>query len=140
MLDQSFSTNNLRKIFDHENRKGHYLEGKFFSKEGEFSSEIEEITRQLKECGAEFKKLKKNKDSLVNKEYETQKITLDKKKEELEDEKEKLLTAALEKISKKITDNSFNVKLKEIKAEATKNVYTTEEKDAATYFALKCHC
>lgn len=137
MLDQSFSTNNLRKIFDHENRKGHYLEGKFFSKEGEFSSEIEEITRQLKECGTEFKKLKKNKDSLVNKEYETQKITLDKKKEELENEKEKLLTAALEKISKKITDNSFNVKLKEIKAEATKNVYTTEEKDAATYFALK---
>ena len=44
-LDQSFSSNNLRKIFDYENRKGNYLEGRFFSEEGEFSSQIEEITR-----------------------------------------------------------------------------------------------
>ena len=73
-LDQSFSSNNLRKIFDYENRKGNYLEGKFFFKKGEFFPEIEEITRKLKQCSSEFKELKKNKGSLSDQEYETQKI------------------------------------------------------------------
>ena len=99
-LDQSFSANNLRKIFDLENRKGHYLEGRFFSEE--ISSKIEEITRELKECHSGYKDLKKNKDSLLSQEYETQRITLNKKKEELVDEKEKLLTATLEKLAKKL--------------------------------------
>lgn len=134
MLDQSFSANNLRKIFDLENRKGHYLEGRFFSEE--ISSKIEEITRELKECHSGYKDLKKNKDSLLSQEYETQRITLNKKKEELVDEKEKLLTATLEKISKEITDNSFKITLK-IQNKLTKVVYATEKKDAATYFALK---
>ena len=133
-LDQSFSANNLRKIFDLENRKGHYLEGRFFSEE--ISSKIEEITRELKECHSGYKDLKKNKDSLLSQEYETQRITLNKKKEELVDEKEKLLTATLEKISKEITDNSFKITLK-IQNKLTKVVYATEKKDAATYFALK---
>ena len=134
MLDQSFSANNLRKIFDLENRKGHYLEGRFFSEE--ISSKIEEISRELKECHSGYKDLKKNKDSLLSQEYETQRITLNKKKEELVDEKEKLLTATLEKISKEITDNSFKITLK-IQNNLTKVVYETEKKDAATYFALK---
>lgn len=136
-LDQSFSSNNLRKIFDYENRKGNYLEGKFFSKKGEFFPEIEEITRKLKQCSSEFKELKKNKGSLSDQEYETQKIRLNKTKEELKEEKEILLTTAFEKISKKITDNSFKIELKKIQQESTKVVYTTKEKDAATYFALK---
>ena len=134
-LDQSFSANNLRKIFDLENRKGHYLEGRFFSEET--SSKIEEITRELKKCHSGYKDPKKNKDSLLSQEYETQRITLNKKKEELVDEKEKLLTATLEKISKEITDNSFKITLIKIQNKLTKVVYTTEKKDAATYFALK---
>lgn len=130
MLDQSFSANNLRKIFDLENRKGHYLEGRFFSEE--ISSKIEKITRELKKCHSGYKDPKKNKDSLLSQEYETQRI----KKEELVDEKEKLLTATLEKISKEITDNSFKITLK-IQNQYKKVVYETEKKDAATYFALK---
>lgn len=31
MLDQSFSAENFRKIFDIENRKGVYLEGEFYA-------------------------------------------------------------------------------------------------------------
>jgi hypothetical protein len=111
------------------------LEGRFFSEE--ISSKIEEITRELKKCHSGYKDLKKNKDSLLSQEYETQKINLNKKKEELKDKKEKLLTATLEEISKKITDNSFEIKLKKIQDKKKKDVYTTEEKDAATYFALK---
>ena len=133
-LDQSFSANNLRKIFDLENRKGHYLEGRFFSEE--ISSKIEKITRELKKCHSGYKDPKKNKDSLLSQEYETQKINLNKKKEELKDKKEKLLTATLEEISKKITDNSFEIKLKKIQNKKKKDVYTTEEKDAATYFDM----
>lgn len=121
MLDQSFSANNLRKIFDLENRKGHYLEGRFFSEE--ISSKIEKITRELKKCHSGYKDPKKNKDSLLSQEYETQRI----KKEELVDEKEKLLTATLEKISKEITDNSFKITLK-IQNQYKKVVYETEKK------------
>ena len=50
LLDQSFSTDNFRKIFDYENRKGQHLEGKFFP-------EIEKITKNLKNFSLEFREL-----------------------------------------------------------------------------------
>lgn len=43
MLDQSFSADNFKKILDSENRKGVYLEGRFFPV-------IEEISKRIRAC------------------------------------------------------------------------------------------
>lgn len=43
MLDQSFSVDNFKKILDSENRKGVYLEGRFFPV-------IEEISKRIRAC------------------------------------------------------------------------------------------
>ena len=129
MLDQSFTADNFRKIFDYENRKGVYLEGEFFP-------EVEKITKELKKCATAFRELKKKKDGLPEEDYENQKKILSEKREELREKKEKLLTEELEKVSSEITDGSFIIKLKEADIGSAKKAYTTE-KSASSYFAFK---
>ena len=51
MLDQSFSAENFRKIFDIENRKGVYLEGEFYA-------DIDEINKKIKELNSGIRTLK----------------------------------------------------------------------------------
>jgi len=53
MADQSFSSDNFRKILDMENRKGVYLEGRFFPN-------IKSVTEKIKRCKAEIREKKKN--------------------------------------------------------------------------------
>ena len=47
MLDQSFSADNFRKIFDLENRRGNYLEGKYFPKLKRLRQKVQEGSREL---------------------------------------------------------------------------------------------
>lgn len=129
MLNQSFTADNFRKIFDYENRKGVYLEGEFFP-------EVEKITKELKRCATEFRDLKKKKDSLSAADYESQKTALNEKKEKFREKKETLLTEELEAISSEITDGNFSIKLKEVVIGSAKKAYTTE-KSASAYFAFK---
>ncbi len=53
MENQSFSAENFRRILDLENRKGLYLEGRFFA-------HINEITEKMKKCTKEIKEKQKN--------------------------------------------------------------------------------
>ena len=48
MLDQSFSIKNFQDIFDIENRKGNYLEGKFFP-------EVEKVTNEIQKCRKRYR-------------------------------------------------------------------------------------
>ena len=54
MLDQSFSTDNFRRILDLENRKGNYLEGKFFPNH-------KTLTEKIKDCNKQIREKKRNK-------------------------------------------------------------------------------
>ena len=71
MLNQSFSAENFRRIFDLENRKGVFLEGKYFP-------QLKDITEKIKDCNKNIKREKKEKVSNGNDElkklYEERKL------------------------------------------------------------------
>ncbi len=85
MLDQSFSVENFRKIIDYENRRGIYLEGRFFP-------EIAKITEEIKECNSEIrekhKTLGKEAFDQIRKQLNSKIDDLKKQKEEKEEEEE----------------------------------------------------
>lgn len=129
MLDQSFSAENFRKVFDYENRKGNYLEGEFFP-------EVEKITKQIKEASVAIRQHRKTKSKTSIESYEEKKEELYKKKIDLKEKKENLLSKELEKIASSITEKNFSLGLKEIDVGKTKKAYGYK-KNAASYFALK---
>lgn len=129
MFDQSFTAENFRKIFDYENRKGIYLEGKFFP-------EVEKITFELKKCSKEIKSLRKQESSLSPEDYETKKKALNKTKKELKNQKNTLLTEELEKISATITSDHFRIALHAVSTPSGKTAYAANN-DPQSYFAVK---
>jgi hypothetical protein len=130
MLNQSFTVENFRKIFDYENRKGRYLEGRYFP-------EIEKITQKLKTCAGEFKSLKNEKPNLSLNNYENKKQQLNQQKQNFKKQKEELLTQELEKISNEIHKDNFSVKLIQIKTPMEKPVYSIDKSDCCSYFLIK---
>jgi len=66
MLDQSFSVENFKRIIDSENRKGVYLEGRFFS-------DIAEINNKIRTCESDEKRKE-----LINEKDEKLNIALNK--------------------------------------------------------------
>ncbi len=129
MLNQLFTADNFRKIFDYENRKGHYIEDLFFP-------EIELITKELKSCAYNIRTLKKNKLNVSLEDYEKEKSALYNKTELLKKRKYELLTKELEKISDEITTGKYKFKIKEVSTKSTKKVFNVE-KDACGFFAIK---
>lgn len=129
MLDQSFSADNFRKIFDYENRKGNYLEGVFFPK-------IEEITKEIKKVSVKIKKHRKKKSILSRESYELGKKELYEEKAELKKKKENLLLDELDKISSQIIEKNFSLGLKEIEIGKAKKAYGYK-KNPVSYFTLK---
>ncbi len=73
MLDQSFSAENFRKIFDIENRKGIYLEGEFYA-------DIDEINKKIKELNSEIRTLRSK--GLTKEDYIEEKEIIDDRKDE----------------------------------------------------------
>jgi len=124
-VDQSFSADNFSKILDMENRKGVYLEGRFFP-------ELKSITEKIKRCRTEIRKKKKNKDK---NEEELKKLS--KEKEILEEEKEKKLTEELQKTSEIITRPDYKIEFKKVDTPDIKSIYTVDRSLPEHYFALK---
>lgn len=102
MLDQSFSAENFRKIFDIENRKGIYLEGEFYS-------EIADINKKIKEANVEIKALKQRTRS--KEEFLTERDKINERKDELKNKKEEKLIAKLNGVSNTVTAPNFKLEL-----------------------------
>ena len=66
MFDQTFSAENFRIIFDSENRKGNYLEGRFFPKIKMLTTKI----KSLKTAGTVVNALIEQRDSLLDQQFE----------------------------------------------------------------------
>ena len=129
MLDQSFSAENFRKIFDIENRKGNYLEGEFFP-------EIESKSQEVQSCIGKLRSLKTEKDNHTPEEYETARISLSDKLETLRKEREEMLHAKLEEVSSNVCANDFSFGIREVDIGRPKKVFVAE-RSAETHFALK---
>ena len=124
MENQSFSAENFRRILDLENRKGLYLEGRFFS-------HINEITEKIKKCTKEIKEKQKNRTGLDNEIEE-----LYKRKKELKEEKNEKLNAELQKVSKKVVAKDFKIELEKKDIKNKKPVYITKD-SPEHYFTMK---
>ena len=129
MLNQTFTAQNFRKIFDLQNRKGKYLEGEFFP-------EIEDITVQLKDVSSEFRVLKKAKSALTEAAYEERRAQLDDRKKSLQEQKESLLSDALERVAQEVSESNFKIKIQKVTTAGAKDLYVTQN-DAASFFAIK---
>lgn len=124
MLDQSFSVENFRRILDLENRKGVYLEGKYFPK-------VKEITKQIKSIRIRIGTL--TQDRVKNK-AELQ--ILNKEINDLKEKKEKQLCFDFQEISKRIVEKNFRIKLAKKDIPGTKTLYIAEDLPSQ-YFAMK---
>jgi len=126
MLNQSFSADNFRKIIDYENRKGVYLEGRFFP-------DIEKVTKNIKELNTE---IRKNKKQLSTTEFDEYKKIVNEIKKDLQRKKEEELATELQKVSEKIVRTDFKFELRKNESIGDKPVYTVEDKPEY-YFASK---
>src|SRR3569833_3894739 len=126
MLDQSYTPENFRKIFDYENRKGIYLENKFFP-------DILPLTGQIKDLTIEIRASYRN----PNKEQarESRKTKYEERKV-LKRQKDELLKQHFSTLCKSIFSKSFQVKLAKNTSILSKPVYVQEQKPEI-YFALK---
>ena len=124
MLDQSFSADNFRKILDLENRKGVYLEGRFFPN-------LKQITEEIKQCNLEIRKKKKERianDNTLKELYEI--------REKLKINKEEHLTNELQKVSEKVVARSFEIELHKIEIPNDKPIYIIKD-TPEHFFAMK---
>ncbi|MBS1571777.1 MAG: hypothetical protein JST62_05200 [Bacteroidetes bacterium] len=117
MLDQSFSIENFRKILDIENRKGNYLEGDFFS-------DIADISKKIKETNGEIRILKQK--GLDKETFIEERSRINDKKDELSEQKEQKLTEKLTTISSNVTASDFKLTIVQDTTITDKPVYKTE--------------
>lgn len=129
MLDQSFSAENFRRIFDYENRKGNYLEGRFFP-------DVEDVTKQIHDLVGKIKVLKNKRLVMKPADYLKAKKKLYDDRTVLEREKEDLLTAHLEEISERVSTGSHQVTLKTVAVPGAKATYTISP-DPQDFFVVK---
>lgn len=116
MLDQSFSAENFRKIFDIENRKGIYLAGEFYP-------DIDEINKEIKDLNSDIRILKTK--GLSKEDYVVQRETIDEKKEDLKAKREEKLIEKLAFVSSAVTAENFKLQIVVDTAITTKPVYKT---------------
>jgi hypothetical protein len=126
MLNQSFSADNFRKIIDYENRKGVYLEGRFFH-------DITKITEDIKKLNSE---IRKNKKQLGVTEFDEYKKTANELKKGLQRKKEEELITELQKVSERIVSKGFKFDLRKNDFIGKKSVYTVAD-TPENYFASK---
>ena len=117
MLDQSFSSENFRKILDIENRKGFYLEGEFYP-------DIAEINERIKDVISQIKQLKNL--QITEEEFLQVREQLNETKENLKIEKEEKLIKKLADISSAITSHDFKIKIEVDTIISSKPVYKTK--------------
>jgi Reverse transcriptase (RNA-dependent DNA polymerase) len=126
MLDQSYTPENFRKIFDYENRKGVYLEEKFFPDVLTFTGQIKDLTVQIR---ATYRG-PQNEETL-----QTRKAKYTERKA-LKDQKEAILESYFSNICQGIFSKAFQIKLTKNDQINDKPVYVQDHK-ADVYFSLK---
>ncbi len=128
-INQSFSPENFRAIFDYENRRGVYLEGRFFP-------QIAKLTDRIKAGVADIRGLRKRRGTLSPDTFKEQHSQLNEGLHELQDKKEKMLADELERMSREIAAPGFRVILSEVRLPSGRRAYKINKASAA-YFAVK---
>ena len=130
MIDQSFSYENLREIYDIEKRKGYSLDGMFNSSEkiDVINTQIKDIYKDIKTIKGKFKTKNKISDARKKK-LNLDKDKLEEKLKNIKESKNNLLKKEIEKISDQINSKFFRIKInkKENFLENKKPFYSIQE-------------
>jgi len=126
LLDQSFSLENFRKIFDLENRKGNFLEGKYFP-------ELTDVTFEIKQCISDIRTLRRKKNTLTEAVFEQKKKLLYEKRDKFKIQKEEMLTGLLSSVVETVSSKDFAFGISEHDLGLNKSVFR-EEQNPATFF------
>ncbi|WP_127845755.1 antiviral reverse transcriptase Drt3a [Psychroflexus aestuariivivens] len=123
MLDQSFSANNFRTIFDIANRNGVFVEDKLSL------TTIRAYTDKIKNYGKLAKQNKKSGNFILSKFF-------NEVKEEVREQRNIEIDNVLESISVNVSKKDFCVSLKQISIPGGKDLYTIDNKPEL-FFAIK---
>ncbi|MGD0697049.1 MAG: antiviral reverse transcriptase Drt3a [Terriglobia bacterium] len=129
MLKQTFTSDNFRRIFDNESRRGVNLEPRFFP-------EVADVTKLISECRRKVRDLRRRRNTLAPSAYEGELSKLKDEKQQLTIQKEDLLRQELEKISSQMADGNFGLVLRQVTVPRGGKAYTLGNTPTA-YFAMK---
>lgn len=117
MLDQSFSYENLREIYDTEKRKGHSLDKDLSSAQHvvEASNNIKSIYKDIKDINIQFHKKTPALTVAQRTKLNSKKDKLEKKLTLAKESKNDLLKKEFESISEEINSSTFKIKIEKQK-------------------------
>jgi len=129
MLDQMFTAENFRRIFDNENRKGLDLASRYFP-------HLEPHTLAIRNKMLEIRKLRTKETSLKAEDFSAQLATLKTDLVALKATKSTAIDEAMEEISLKVLQPSFKIELSPKLGPKGKPVYCID-KEPETFFVVK---
>lgn len=129
VLHQSFTDNNLKKIFLAQNRKGAFLEGSFFPNVKAYSHKLTRIKKKIKD----HKSREPNPTTSL---YTAQLNRLYKIKDKLYEERDSVIDVEMRKVSALISHKQFSIQISSGRLVDSKPTYKIPN-DAQSYFAEK---
>lgn len=129
MLDQLFTAENFRRIFDQENRKGNDLASRFFPT-------LRSLTDAVREQVQLIRDLRTKQNTLKAEEFSTELIKLQDALKACKAAKSAGVDAEMEKISQQVANASFRLDLRQKMGPHGKEVFCIDHA-AETFFVVK---
>lgn len=129
MLDQMFTAENFRRIFDLENRKGNDLASRFFA-------ELEIPTYNIKAAVEDIRSLRKENATTPIDDFDVQIAVLKTELAKRKFEKSIAIDAAMDRISKNVQKSDFSISLTEKSGPENKPIFCIDE-SPETFFVIK---
>lgn len=129
MLDQMFTAENFRRIYDAENRKGVDLATRFFPT-------LEPFTLAVREKVKDIRDLRKAEATLTSDDFEVRLLALKDELVALKEAKSSAIDALMDEISRKVLKPSFKIDLSQKTGPKEKPVFCIDAKPE-TFFVIK---
>lgn len=129
MLDQMFTAENFRRIYDAENRKGIDLATRYFPT-------LESFTLDVRDKVQDIRDLRKTEAALTPDDFEAQLLALKAKLAASKAAKSSTIDALMVDISQKVLKSSFNIGLSQKTGPKGKKVFCIDAQ-AETFFVIK---
>lgn len=129
MLDQMFTAENFRRIYDAENRKGADLATRYFPT-------LEPFTLSIRNKVQEIRDLRKSETTFKASDFEARLLTLQAELTDLKVVKSSAVDALMDEISQKVLKPSFKIDLSQKMGPKGKAVFCIDE-EPETFFVIK---
>ncbi|MCC5993940.1 MAG: RNA-directed DNA polymerase [Rhodobacteraceae bacterium] len=129
MLDQMFTAENFRRIFDSENRRGHDLASRYFPK-------LEPLTLAVRAKVQEIRDHRAIEGTMATDVFKAKLVALQTELSDLKAEKSSAVDAEMDDISQKVLKPSFKIELSEKVGPNGKPVFCIDA-EPETFFVIK---